>query len=78
MPPDHIEADNVSIEVIDKHSGKLFRRDLPLTFSETDNGLTLTGENLAGESSQIAFLSEAALQKINDLTGRGLDKPRCS
>ncbi len=76
-PPEHIEADTVTLEVIDKHTGKLYRRCLPLEYSETDNGLTLSGENLSGETSQIAFLSEAAVQKITDITGRGLDKPRC-
>ncbi|MDR1702334.1 MAG: hypothetical protein LBR56_06120 [Sporomusaceae bacterium] len=72
-----IEADFVIIEVTDKSTGKTFKRNLPLQYLETDNGVVLSGENLNGEATQINFLSQSALNKITDLIGKGLDKPRC-
>ncbi|MCM0758436.1 MULTISPECIES: hypothetical protein [Sporomusa] len=72
-----IEADWITIEVIDKTTGKTFRRNLPVRYLETDNGVALFGETLEGKPAQIHFLSEAALAKINDLTGKGPDCARC-
>lgn len=74
---DKIEADWITIEVIDKTTGKLFRRNFPVRYLETDNGVALFGETLEGKPSQINFLSESALAKINDLTGKGPDRARC-
>lgn len=74
---DKIEADWIAIEVIDKTTGKVFRRNLPVRYLETDNGVALLGETLEGQPAQIHFLSEAALAKINDLTGKGPDRARC-
>jgi hypothetical protein len=75
--PNIIEADCVVIEVIDKNTGKTFRRSLPLAYLETGNGVVLSGESLDGKPVQIRFLSEAALSKINDLIGKGPDHDRC-
>lgn len=72
-----IEADCVVIEVIDKNTGKTFRRSLPLAYLETGNGVVLSGESLEGKPVQIRFLSEAAMAKINDLIGKGPDFDRC-
>ncbi len=72
-----IEAESITIEVIDQNSGILFRRNLPINYQENDNGLILSGETMEGKPSQIAFLSETAVNKINDLTGKGLVAPRC-
>ena len=72
-----IEAESVVIEVIDQNTGKLFRRHLPINYRENSNGLILSGETLDGNPSQIAFLSETALNKITDLRGQGADSPRC-
>lgn len=74
---DKIEADSVVIEVLDQHTGKLFRRNLPLKYLETDNGLFLSGETIEGNPSQIAFYSETALNRIHDLLGKGPDTHRC-
>ncbi|MBP2663300.1 MAG: hypothetical protein H6Q71_1248 [Firmicutes bacterium] len=74
---DKIEADWVTIEVTDKISGKLFRRNFPLRYLETDNGVVLFGETLDGKPSQINFLSEVALTKINDLLGKGPEHGHC-
>lgn len=75
--PDCIEADSVTIEVADKKTGIVYRRHLPLHFQENHNGLMLSGENASGESVQIAFLSNTALDKMKDLMGKGPDQPRC-
>jgi len=74
---DKIEADTVIVEVIDNHTGKMFRRALPLKYVETDNGICLFGETLEGNPSQIAFYSETAMTKIGELFGNGPDVPRC-
>ncbi|WP_371380644.1 hypothetical protein [Sporomusa aerivorans] len=74
---DKIEADWVIVEVVDKNTGQMFRRNLPVGYLETDNGIVLTGEAMDGTTTHINFLSEAALAKINDLLGKGPDKARC-
>lgn len=75
---DKIEADWITIEVIDKDTGQCFQRKLPVKYLETDNGIVLAGETMDGQSAQIHFLSDAALSKINELLGKGPDSPRCS
>ncbi|EIW20258.1 hypothetical protein SAMN04515679_1283 [Pelosinus fermentans] len=74
---DKIEADSVVVEIIDNNTGRVFRRSLPINYLETDNGLLLTGETMEGNPSQIVFLSETAITKVNDLLGKGPDIPRC-
>lgn len=74
---DKIEADWIIVEVIDKNTGKMFRRNLPVRYLETANGVALSGETIAGNPSQINLLSEVALKKINDLLGKGPDSARC-
>ncbi|EGO65638.1 hypothetical protein [Acetonema longum] len=73
-----IEADSIVAEIMDKATGKIFRRTLPVKYLETDNGVILSGETVAGHPSEIAFYSEAALAKIHDLLGKGPDSPRCA
>lgn len=77
MTIDKIEADWITIEVIDKTTGKKFRRDFPIRYLETDNGVVLFGETLEGKPSQINFLSASALARITELLGDGPDAPRC-
>jgi hypothetical protein len=74
---DHISAPNLVVEVLDAESGRLFRRYLELEFEENDNGIRLIGENMAGESTQLVFLSGTALKKMRDIRGHGRDTPRC-
>lgn len=72
-----ITACSVIVEVVDQVTGKLFRRNLPLSYLETDNGIILSGENSEGKPSDIAFLSDTAIERITELTGKGPDTPRC-
>ena len=74
---DKIEANSVVVEVVDEHTGKLFRRNLPLNYLENSNGVILSGETPEGKPSQIVFLSESAINKINDLMGKGPNSPQC-
>ncbi|MBU2702305.1 hypothetical protein Ga0466249_003432 [Sporomusaceae bacterium BoRhaA] len=73
---DRIEADDITVEVSDHKTGKVFRRSLPVKYIETANGVILHGETLAGQPSTIALLSDFACAKISDVTGRGADSPR--
>jgi hypothetical protein len=75
---DHIAAANAVLEVVDASSLRLYRRYLELEYEENDNGIRLTGEDLAGKSVGIVFLSETALKKMKDLRGSGADSPRCA
>ena len=78
LPPiDQINAASVVIEVQDAQNGCIYRRQVPLEFYENDNGIRLQGENLLGETSEIAFLSAKALAKMHDLTGKGADSDHC-
>lgn len=72
---DVLEANEAVVEFLDKNTGTLFRRNLPINCIETANGIVLSGETMDGQPSKIAFLSETALQKINDLVGKGPDVP---
>lgn len=75
--PKAINAQQLTIEVVDEADGRLYRRELPLQYKENHNGIVLTGENAKGEPVEIVFLSERALVQINELTGHGSDQPRC-
>jgi hypothetical protein len=74
---DQIEADLITAEIVDNNTGKLYRRQLPVKYFETGNGVVLSGETIEGNISEITFLSEAALAKLNDLFGKGPDAPHC-
>jgi hypothetical protein len=74
---DVIEADTITVEIVDKNTGKMFRRILPVHYYETSNGLILSGETMEGTPSRIAFFSDTALGRIPDLLGKGPDAPRC-
>lgn len=73
----YISAPNAVVEVIDWESGVLFRRYLELDYDENDNGIRLRGEDMTGREISIVYLSGAAIEKMNDLQGHGIDKPRC-
>lgn len=74
---DYISSDEVTIEVKDIKTNKIFRRTLELSYMENSNGLKLSGENLKGQPSEIVFLSNTAVDKIKDVTGQGLNHSRC-
>lgn len=72
-----IEAESVTLEVIDKNTGRVYKRTLPITYKESDNGIILKGENASGIESDLVFLSDTALTRINDVIGKGPDIHRC-
>lgn len=75
---DHLSADTVTLEFQDSSKGRLYRRRLPLDYEENNNGITLKGEDIHGNASSIAFLSNTAVEKIMALTGKGWENPRCN
>ena len=52
-----ISAKEVTVEVVDEATGKVYRSTLPIDYYETANGLVLRGENLDGSISQLVFYS---------------------
>lgn len=72
-----IVADMVTVEVKDKLTGKVYRRELPIDFYENANLLKLSGENLDGSTAQLVFYSERGIQRLEDLTGKGADSDPC-
>lgn len=72
-----ISADTVIVEVKDKLTGRLYRRELPVYFYENANLLKLSGENFDGSTAQLVFYSERGIQRLGDLTGKGPDSDPC-
>ena len=72
-----ISAKEVTVEVVDEATGKVFRRTLPIDYYENANGLVLRGENLDGSVSQLIFYSARGMQRMQDLTGKGPDEDPC-
>ena len=72
-----ISAKQVTIEVKDEATGRVFRRELPIDFYENANFLRLQGENLDGSVSQLVFYSARGVQRLKDLTGHGADHDNC-
>ena len=50
-----IEADIVTIEVRDRNTGEVYRRELPISYYENANFLRLTGEALDGSTSELVY-----------------------
>ena len=72
-----ISAKEVTVEVVDEATGKLYRRTLPIDYYETANALVLRGENLDGSISQLVFYSARGMQRVQNLTGKGPDEDPC-
>lgn len=70
-------ADVVTVEVRDRATGKIYRRELPISYYENANFLRLTGENLDGSTSQLVFYTARGLSRMKDLTGKGPDHDAC-
>ena len=70
-------APEVTVEIKDEATGKVFRRELPIDYYENANILKLSGENLDGSVSQLVFYSSRGLERLKDLTGKGPDHDRC-
>lgn len=76
-PVFEISAEEVTIEVVDRVTGQVYRRTLPIDYYENANGLVLRGENLDGSVSQLVFYSARGMQRMQDLTGKGPDEDPC-
>ena len=50
---------------------------LPIDYYENANVLKLSGENLDGSSSSIVFYSVRGMERLKDLTGKGVDHDPC-
>ena len=70
-------ADTVTVEITDKQSGEVYRRELPIDYYENANFLRLRGENMDGSISQLVFLSARGIERMKDLTGKGPDHDPC-
>ncbi len=72
-----IEADIVTVEVRDRNTGEVYRRELPISYYENANFLRLTGEALDGSTSELVFYTTRGLTRMQDLTGKGPDFDGC-
>ena len=72
-----IVAHEVTVEIRDEKTGKLFRRELPIDYYENANFLRLSGENLDGSLSQLVFYTPRGIERVKDITGKGADHDRC-
>ena len=70
-------ADSVIVEITDRQSGEIYRRELPIDYYENANFLRLRGENMDGSISQLVFLSARGIERMKDLTGKGPDHDPC-
>ena len=72
-----ITAKEVTIQVKDERTGEQYSRTLPIDYYENANVLKHSGENLDGSSSSIVFYSVRGMEKLKDLTGKGVDHDPC-
>ena len=72
-----ITAKEVTIQEKDERTGEQYSRTLPIDYYENANVLKLSGENLDGSSSSIVFYSVRGMEKLKDLTGKGVDHDPC-
>ena len=72
-----ITAKEVTIQVKDVRTGEQYSRTLPIDYYENANVLKLSGENLDGSSSSIVFYSVRGMERLKDLTGKGVDHDPC-
>ena len=70
-------ADSVIVEITDRQSGEVYRRELPIDYYGNANFLRLRGENMDGSISQLVFLSARGIERMKDLTGKGPDHDPC-
>lgn len=72
-----LTADEITVEITDKKTGQVFKRELPVEYYENANFLRLRGENLDGSLSELIFYTPRGIQRVKDLTGRGADHDNC-
>ena len=72
-----LTAEEITVEIRDKKTGRVYKRELPVAYYENANFLRLRGENLDGSVSQLVFYSARGMQRMQDLTGKGPDEDPC-
>jgi hypothetical protein len=72
-----IRASEITVEVCDPATGKIYRRTLPIDYYENANNIVLRGENFDGSTASLAFYSARGLERLKDLTGHGPDEDPC-
>ncbi|MEA4971261.1 MAG: hypothetical protein VB051_12180 [Candidatus Pelethousia sp.] len=75
--PCGIAASEVVVELVDRATGRLFRRPLELSYEENENGIVLCGEDMSGQPSSIVYLSDSYLQRLTDISGQGPEEDHC-
>lgn len=66
-----ITADTVTLQVTDRKTGKVYKRELPIDYYENANFLRLRGEHMDGSMAEMVFLSARGMERVEDLTGKG-------
>ena len=77
MELNEIRAHLVTVEVTDEVTGQVFRRELPIDYYENANFLRLRGENMDGSPSELVFITQTGMRRLNDLTRHGPDQDPC-
>ncbi|MBQ2959862.1 MAG: hypothetical protein IJE09_01395 [Oscillospiraceae bacterium] len=72
-----ITADFVTVEVQDKNTGKVYRRELPIDYTENANFLRLRAEGYTGEMSELVFFTPRGIERLHDMMGGGADHDDC-
>ncbi len=72
-----IAAGEVVVELVDRATGRLFRRPLELSYEENENGIVLCGEDMGGQPASIVYLSDSYLQRLADISGQGPEEDHC-
>lgn len=75
--PFRIGAEDVIVELVDGATGQLYRRPLELHYEESENGIVLCGEDMAGQPVSIVYLSDAYMQRLVDISGQGPEEDHC-
>ena len=72
-----LTASEVTVEIRDAATEKIYRRELPIDYYENANFLRLRGENIDGSLSQLVFYTPRGIERVKDITGKGPDHDRC-
>ena len=72
-----LTASEVTVEIRDPVTGKVYRRELPIDYYENANFLRLGGEDMDGSPAQLVFYTQRGIERARDITGKGPDHDRC-
>lgn len=70
-------SDLITVEIRDKTTGEVYRRELPIEYYENANFLRLRGENFDGGMSELVFYTPRGIQRMKDVSGKGADHDAC-